>query len=136
MKTKRVILMRTDLSMGPGKMVAQAAHAALMSFTNRGSVVKAYADPRIDEWVLKVPCRYEDQLWLSKDMTEVCLQVGSEDELVSLYSKAKEAGITATMIEDAGLTLFRGTPTKTCCSIGPHFVDVIDSITGHLKLLD
>ena len=38
------------------------------------------------------------------------------------------------MIIDLGKTEFNGEPTKTCLAIGPNKTELIDSITGHLKL--
>lgn len=36
---------------------------------------------------------------------------------------------------DAGLTEFKGIPTKTCIAIGPADSNEINKISGHLKLL-
>ena len=118
---KQIILMRTDIGMGPGKMIAQGAHASVMPFTDME-----------DEMV-------EDRLyqWLTCDtgFTKVCLGVHSAEELLELIDKAKAAGLPAYTITDEGRTVFNGVPTLTCGSIGPATKEELDSITGHLELL-
>jgi PTH2 family peptidyl-tRNA hydrolase len=52
-----------------------------------------------------------------------------------LYNKALELNIPCALIEDNGLTEFKGIKTKTCCAIGPYISEEIDKITSHLKLL-
>ena len=44
------------------------------------------------------------------------------------------AGLTVSLITDAGATEFGGVPTNTCLAIGPHQAEKIDKITSHLKL--
>lgn len=79
------------------------------------------------------PIEYE---WMTNEkFTKICIRVDSEEELDNIYNKAKEAGLTAHMIIDSGLTEFNGVPTKTAVAIGPNLSEDIDKITGHLKLL-
>ena len=47
----------------------------------------------------------------------------------------KGAGLNRSLIQDAGLTEFKGIPTLTCCAIGPNESEKIDLITGSLQLL-
>lgn len=122
MKTepKQVIVIRKDLNMRKGKMVAQGAHAAMAAVLKNGMLVTK-SDP-LEEW-------------LSGRFTKICVSVNSEEELLAVYQKAREAGILCSLITDAGLTEFNGVPTKTCCAIGPDYPDKIDPITKDLKLL-
>ena len=72
---------------------------------------------------------------MESSFTKITVSVDSEDELIDIYNKAKDAGLTVHLITDSGLTEFHGIPTKTCLAIGPNFSEKIDPITGHLKLL-
>lgn len=118
---KQIILMRTDTAMGPGKMVAQGAHASVMPFV-RQSEPGVYT--RLNRW-----------LTCDTGFTKVCLGVSSKEELLELIDKAKAAGLPAYVIEDEGRTVFNGVPTVTCGSIGPGTAEELDPITGHLELL-
>lgn len=113
---KQIIVMRDDLNMRKGKMVAQGAHASV------AVVVKNLLDTRVREW-------------LSESFTKVCVRVGSQDELEEIYAHALNVGLLAEYIVDNGLTEFNGVPTATCCAIGPDSPENLAPITGHLKLL-
>lgn len=135
---KQVIVMRKDLNMRKGKMVAQGAHASMKVILDRmrfyiidGNDTNPYGydifgmedmSPSMESWIKGL-------------FTKVCVSVDSEQELIDIYTKAKEAGIPCAMIEDSGLTEFNGVVTKTCIAVGPDYPEKIDSITGHLKLL-
>jgi PTH2 family peptidyl-tRNA hydrolase len=73
--------------------------------------------------------------WLNDIYTKVCVYVNSEQELLDIYNKAKEANIPCSLIQDCGLTEFGGVPTYTCVAVGPDWNDKINEITGHLPLL-
>jgi PTH2 family peptidyl-tRNA hydrolase len=64
---------------------------------------------------------------------KICLQVDTEQELIELEQKAKDAGLEAHIITDLGLTEL-DKPEKTCLAIGPDDSEKINVITGHLKL--
>lgn len=113
--------MRTDLNMRKGKMIAQGAHAS-MSFL-------------VSEIRNECNLTGEEIIWLSEKFTKVCLQVGSEEELLNIHEKAKAAGLKSYLITDSGQTEFHGVLTNTCIAIGPHNPERIDKITGDLKLL-
>lgn len=118
-KTKQVILMRTDLGMRKGKMVAQGCHASLAVFT-RGLAHEGQEFTKS---------------WLDNDFTKICLGVDSFDELENLYKTAAHSGIPSFLVTDSGKTEFGNISTVTCASIGPFWSEDIDRITGHLKLL-
>ena len=128
MATKQVIVMRTDLNMRKGKMVAQGSHASMAFLTRR-----AFFD---DEYLYTGLQNHDEaEEWMKNSFTKICVGVKSEEELDEIYNKAKEAGLTVHMVVDSGLTEFNGVPTKTCLAIGPHYSEKIDTITGNLKLL-
>lgn len=130
--------MRKDLNMRKGKMVAQGAHASMKvildKMTSRiieGNDMNSYG---YDIFGMEdMPPAMEE--WIKGLFTKVCVSVDSEQELIDIYNKAKEAGIPCAMIEDAGLTEFNGVVTKTCIAVGPDYPENIDAITRHLKLL-
>lgn len=123
---KQVIVLRTDLNIGRGKMVAQGAHASGMFLVQR--LMELASD-----YHAKVPP--EEMLWMMQGMTKICLAVDSEAELLDIAAKAKEAGLRTHLITDAGRTEFNGIPTKTSVAIGPNDAASIDAITRHLRLL-
>ena len=131
---KQVIVMRTDLNMRKGKMVAQGAHASM----------KAILDYSF-KWGDKALCIPTDHSmdkkaeaidkWLSGNFAKICVGIGSREELLELYEKAFSSNLLCALITDSGLTEFNGVPTNTCIAIGPAKSEEIDKITGHLKLL-
>lgn len=113
---KQIIVMRTDLNMRKGKMIAQGAHASM-----KATLANIYSPYVIS--------------WLNGLFTKVVVRVDSEAELLDVYERALEAGLISEMIEDSGLTEFHGVPTKTCIAVGPAPNDELQPITGHLELL-
>lgn len=111
---KQVIVVREDLGMSPGKTAAQCAHASL------GAYRKA---------------KKKDILaWSITGEKKVVLLCSGLDELKSLLAKAKSLGIAHSLIEDAGMTeLPPG--TITCLGLGPAPEDLINKVTGSLRLL-
>ncbi len=130
MNEKQIIVMRKDLNMRKGKMVAQGAHASLAAIINGGRF------HRMDE-VVQFEIVLDDSLenWLSGNFKKVCCSIDSEAELLEIHQKAVDAGLRCALIKDSGLTEFGGVPTYTCCAIGPADPELIDPITGNLKLL-
>lgn len=130
---KQVIVMRKDLGMGSGKMIAQGAHASL------GVILDLMKDVDFGAGL------YQDQLtysygsplyeWLHGSFTKICLGVDSEEELMVLMDNACSKDLPVKLITDSGRTVFDGVPTNTCIAIGPASSEDIDKITGHLKLL-
>ncbi|NSL89227.1 aminoacyl-tRNA hydrolase [Chitinophaga sp. Mgbs1] len=125
---KQVIIMRKDLNMRKGKMIAQGAHASIAFLTRHAAV-----NGNQLQTTLRNPEEVSE--WMTKGFTKICLSVDSEEELDRVYKQALEDGLNATLITDSGLTEFGGVPTKTCCAIGPNLNTEIDKITKDLKLL-
>ncbi|MBI4981027.1 peptidyl-tRNA hydrolase [Candidatus Woesearchaeota archaeon] len=111
---KQVILVRQDLKLPKGKLGAQCAHASV-------------------EAVLKSPSSTIKE-WRSQGMAKIVLKVKDEKELIHYFQLAKDAGLTASLITDAGRTVI-APGTKTCAGIGPDEEEEIDKLTGKLSLL-
>lgn len=137
MKAKQIIVIRKDLGMRKGKMVAQGSHASMAWLTNifrgkdgHGSSgnARTYDNITLGGAALE---------WTMGSFTKICVSVDSEEELLEIYAKAcKNKNIyNVNLITDEGRTEFNGVPTRTCLAIGPDWDEDIDDITRHLKLL-
>jgi PTH2 family peptidyl-tRNA hydrolase len=125
---KQVIVMRKDLGMRKGKMIAQGAHASLKVLLDAGALDQARA-------TYAIAVTPAIAAWLGGRFTKVCVSVDSEAALEAIVEKARAAGVPCAPIVDAGHTEFHGVPTKTCCAVGPAWSDEVDAITGGLPLL-
>ena len=123
---KQVIVMRSDLNMRKGKMVAQGSHASVLAFKAAEMSGTDYPGNKV---------RAMAHEWFVAGMTKICVRCDSEAELLEIEQKAREANLIVRVVTDAGLTEFAGIPTKTCLAIGPGQAEKIDKITGELKLL-
>jgi PTH2 family peptidyl-tRNA hydrolase len=125
---KLIIVMRGDLKntkgekVRTGKIIAQACHAVLGFVWDNLKGKKICFE--LSDAQLK---------WAQSGQTKITLKAKDEKELVEIYQQAKNAGLDAVLITDAGHTEFDG-PTKTCIAIGPDYADKIDKITGGLSL--
>lgn len=117
MEVKQVIVARTDLGMGKGKLAAQAAHASLAGVQES---MRTHRD-----W-------YDE--WDEQGQATVVVKAASEEELMDLLKKAKAMGLPSAIVRDRGLTQVEP-GTATCLAIGPAPSPEIDKITGQLKLL-
>jgi PTH2 family peptidyl-tRNA hydrolase len=124
---KQVIVMRKDLNMRKGKMIAQGAHASLRVILDAGRPV--------DATTYQVTMTEAMAQWMTGRFAKVCVGVTSEEALDEIIARARAAGLPCSLIVDAGRTEFHGVPTKTCCAVGPAWSDEIDAITGALPLL-
>jgi PTH2 family peptidyl-tRNA hydrolase len=125
---KQVIVMRKDLGMRKGKMIAQGAHASLKVLLDAGRL-----DARGDAFA--IPLNPALSMWLGGRFTKVCVSVDSEAALDAIVERARAAGVPCALVVDAGHTEFHGVPTKTCCAVGPAWSEAVDAITGDLPLL-
>jgi peptidyl-tRNA hydrolase, PTH2 family len=126
MEHKQVLVLRKDLNMRKGKMVAQGAHACLHAILSLG---------RPGEAGLVIPLDARLEAWLVEGTRKICVSVNSEAELLALHEAAERAGVIRALIQDAGLTEFGGVPTYTALAVGPDREDRVDAITGALTLL-
>ena len=111
---KQAILVRHDLRLPKGKLAAQVAHASLE------------AAERSDREKVKA--------WRSQGAKKVVLRVADENELFAFKARAEEASLTTAAITDAGRTVVEP-GTVTCLGIGPDREELIDRVTGGLKLV-
>jgi PTH2 family peptidyl-tRNA hydrolase len=135
---KQVIVMRNDLNMRKGKMVAQGAHASLKAILDHGSIDRGeegLGGYQFPDGIFTVSIDKHLKGWLDGQFKKICVRVDSEEELLAIVEKCKEAKIPTALITDNGLTEFNGVPTNTCCAVGPADETVVNAITGHLKLL-
>ncbi|NWH72769.1 PTH2 hydrolase, partial [Piaya cayana] len=113
---KMVLVVRNDLKMGKGKVAAQCSHAA----------VSAYK---------QVQRRNPDLLkqWEYCGQPKVVLKAPDEETLIQLLADAKQLGLTVSLIQDAGRTQI-APGSRTVLGIGPGPAEVVDKVSGHLKL--
>jgi len=114
---KQVIIIRSDLKMGKGKLSAQVAHAAVLAAEKAKKTRRSV---------------YKE--WTSTGQAKVVLKVNSLDALLDVQLMAETGGLITTIIEDRGLTQLPS-GTVTCIGIGPDHSSKIDRITSSLKLL-
>jgi len=114
---KMVIVMRTDLDMSLGKMIAQACHAAVSASETTKRI-------QTKHW----------RRWRDEGAKKVALEAESLEELEALAMKAEELDLVNELIQDAGHTEVPP-GTVTCLGIGPNQAQKIDKITGKLPLL-
>lgn len=114
---KQVIVFRSDLKMGKGKLAAQAGHAAVSAAED--------ARKRHRTWW---------EAWLFEGQRKIAVKVEDEKELGELESAAKDLGLPYALIVDRGLTQIPE-GTVTCLGIGPAPAGLVDRLTGKLKLL-
>lgn len=132
---KQVLVLRTDLNMRKGKMVAQGAHASMKVFLEHGNVERRDDEPRDHPFVFSTWITKAMEEWINGTFTKICVGVDSEEAFKALARAAKDADLPVAGIQDNGLTEFHGVPTWTALAIGPALATDIDKITGHLKLL-
>ena len=126
MEHKQVIVLRKDLNMRKGKLVAQGAHASM------GAILSLCKQDG-DKLVLEMDERTKP--WLTGRFKKICVYVNSEQELLDIYNKAKDLGLITSLIKDAGLTEFNGVATLTAVAVGPDREDRVDAVTRDLPLM-
>lgn len=110
-----VLVVRTDLGMGRGKIAAQVAHAAV------AATLTQLGEPGLARW-------------LEEGQPKVVLRVVTGDGLEEIARQAAAAGLAVQLVHDAGRTQL-APGTATCCAIGPADEAAIDAVTGELSLL-
>ncbi len=111
---KQAIVVRIDLEMSTGKLVAQACHASVAA-------------------ALCAPVNILE-LWNLGGQKKIALQARSLSELFELKQKCEALALVHALVSDAGRTQL--TPgTATALAIGPADDKLIDKITGAIPLL-
>lgn len=114
---KQVVAVRRDLKMGKGKTCAQVAHASLESAeAAREEHGELYRE------------------WKEEGGKKVVVVVESEEELGSLFEKARSLRLPCYLVRDSGLTQLEP-GTVTALGMGPAQEEKLDRLTSHLKLL-
>ncbi len=116
MELKQVIIVRSDLGLGKGKIAAQSSHAS----------VEAMENARIKEpdWV---------EQWKEQGQKKVVLKISGKEELVNLFQQMK-GELPCALIKDAGKTQ-TSHGEITCFACGPAPEAKINKHTKELKLL-
>ncbi|KAL8945573.1 MAG: hypothetical protein Q9222_007898 [Ikaeria aurantiellina] len=118
---KLVLVVRTDLGMGKGKIAAQSSHATLACYRALSSTFPTSLNPVLKQW---------ERMGQAK----VVVQAKNEEELETLQAKALSLGLCAQIIHDAGRTQI-ASGSATVLGVGPGPKSVVDRVTGGLKLL-
>ena len=114
---KQVIIVRSDLGMGKGKIAAQASHA---------SVIAAFEAKKHEvTWF---------DTWFRYGMGKIVVKVGSDEELHRIFQLGVKSKLPRALINDAGHTQL-APGTATAVALGPAPSKLIDPITGSLKLM-
>lgn len=129
-EAKQVLVMKQfpkERNLRTGKYVAQGAHASVGALLSIGRVVDqdSFVIPLDDPFV---------RAWIVGRFKKVTLYVKTDEELIEIWQQAQQANLPTALIKDAGLTEFNGVATLTAVGIGPADPELIDKITGHLKL--
>lgn len=114
---KMVLVVRNDLRMGKGKIGAQCGHAAVGAYQN--------AMKRCPQYVRQ---------WENNGCAKIAVRVESESELMEILKAARERNLNTCLIRDAGRTQIQPN-SKTVLAVGPAPCQLVDQVTGHLKLL-
>ncbi|KAL0478106.1 peptidyl-tRNA hydrolase [Acrasis kona] len=125
-RCKLVLVVRTDLKMGSGKIAAQCGHATLGAFRD---VLRKYRKNKSTknhlDWL---------KSWDESGCAKIAVQVKSLDDMERIYKAAKDAGLPVHKVIDAGKTQIAPN-TKTVVAVGPAPESKVNQITGSLKLL-
>lgn len=116
-KFKQVIVVRGDIKMSVGKTAVQVAHASLSAY------IKSIKINR--DWCEK---------WIKQGQAKIVCVACDINELMKLIEKAKKLGIPFEVVVDRGLTEVPP-GTLTCVGFGPAPSNLIDKVTGSLRLL-
>jgi peptidyl-tRNA hydrolase len=114
MGMKQAIVVNDSLKLPKGKLAAQVAHASV------GAFLQSSIEDR--------------QAWLEEGMPKVVLKAPGDEDLQRLFLLAQERNLPADLVADAGRTVVPE-GTLTCLGIGPAPEEILDSVTGDLKLL-
>jgi PTH2 family peptidyl-tRNA hydrolase len=110
---KCVLLVRSDLKMTKGKVIAQCGHG-IVSMMNEAKQNKI-------------------QQWMECGEKIVTLKIPSIDSMRNIHSISTRKKVYSHIVQDAGRTQVEA-GTETVCIIGPEKEEIIDKWTHGLKL--
>ena len=135
-EVKQYIIVRTDLPMNAGKLAAQASHACMKVFFDKfehTQICLKKSDGELVDGLVYIPSEAEMQ-WINGRFTKITKKVKNENQLLKVYQAAKDAGLNASLIKDAGLFGLEG-ENYTCVAVGPNYVEDCEPVVGKLQLL-
>ncbi len=109
-------IFRADIAIPIGKMLAQAGHAFLSAY---------------------IECNDETlkNSYIENGQTKIVLEAPNLETLFRIQKKAKDKGVPAVIIKDAGRTVFNE-PTFTCLGLGPMDKTSYNNLTRGLDLVE
>lgn len=113
---KLVLVVRNDLKMSKGKVAAQCSHAAVAACEKLMN-----QNPKLL------------QAWKYCGQPKVVVKTETEESIFQMSREAAKIGLNASLISDAGRTQI-APGSKTVLGVGPGPSDLVDQVTGHLKL--
>lgn len=114
---KMIVVVRTDLGMGKGKIAAQCGHGVLANYKH----ALAYTPQLLRRWEMG-------------GQPKIVVKCDSEEKLVSLMEVCRGCGVNAHAIRDAGRTQIAA-GSMTVLAVGPGLISTVSELTGHLKLM-
>ena len=122
---KMVLLIREDLNMSSGKVAAQCSHAAVGLFQRLIS----------EEYRSSPSVQKNLKSWIDEGQKKVCLSIANTETLEDLRASFSMKRIPYFVVEDAGRTEV-AYGTETVMAVGPCENEVLDRVTGKLRLFD
>ncbi|HZD12115.1 MAG TPA: peptidyl-tRNA hydrolase Pth2 [Candidatus Binatus sp.] len=116
-RLKQVLVIRSDLEMGKGKIAAQCSHAAVLAAEQARKHYKGW-------W----------EEWFRDGQTKVVLKVVGVDPILGLGRRSVSERLPYYIVKDMGITQLEP-GTVTCIGIGPGPAAKIDQLTADLPLL-
>lgn len=114
---KLVCVVNQSLKMGKGKIAAQVGHASIQAFLGAG-----------------VSHPQHVEAWLANGQKKICVKTPEASDFDSLTHLARQRDIPVHLVRDAGHTQIpKG--SATVLALGPFGEEILDELTGHLKLL-
>uniref|UniRef100_A0A0G4HI83 peptidyl-tRNA hydrolase n=1 Tax=Chromera velia CCMP2878 TaxID=1169474 RepID=A0A0G4HI83_9ALVE len=124
-RCKMVLIVRSDLQMGKGKIAAQCGHATLGAYKK---ALRPSVSARRGDWLKHL------RTWERTGQAKVVLKCADEGEMFRLTETAAAVGLLTHVVADAGRTQV-DPGSYTVLAIGPGPEAEVSSISGHLKLL-
>ncbi|GMS80142.1 hypothetical protein PENTCL1PPCAC_2317 [Pristionchus entomophagus] len=115
---KMVLVANMSLKMGTGKLAAQVGHATLAVYKAAMATEEGKAGI---------------EAWQRHGQVKIVVKGESTEQLMDLFKTAKDLGVQAYIIQDAGYTQIPPGSRTVLGLFGP--VQAVDAVTGHLKLL-
>ncbi len=114
---KQVLVVRSDIKMGKGKIAVQCSHAAV-------SASEEARKSAVDWW----------RIWMQEGQLKVAVKVNGLSSILDLERKSRENRLPFYVVRDMGLTQVEP-GTITCIGIGPAPAARLDLLTRDLPLL-